>query len=373
MSKRLVICCDGTWNTPDEVDQGQPVATNVTKLALAVAAANSAGTEQRMFYNKGVGTAPFEHVLGGGLGIGLSQKIKDAYMFIVDNYETDDELFLFGFSRGAYTARSLAGFIRNAGILKQPLAGRLEEAYELYRSRSQATRPRSTEAQLFRKTYSHETRIKFIGVWDTVGALGIPTLPTPAALRSRWVFHDVTLSTWVDNAFHALALDERRKPFEPTLWDQADDAPATQVLEQVWFSGAHSNVGGGYRDAGLSDIALLWLMNKAKGCGLAFDESLVARTGKPSPTGAVRDSMAWFYKPLGDGTRMIPEIRRRKDGNPMRTHESVATTAKKRWDDDPAYRPANLAAYLDRNGPLTNVEVVQGRVDTAPERRSALG
>jgi uncharacterized protein (DUF2235 family) len=358
MSKRLVICCDGTWNTPDEVDQGQPVATNVTKLALAAASQDGTGTEQRMFYGKGVGTARYEHVLGGGLGVGLSQKIKDAYTFVVDNFEANDELFLFGFSRGAYTARSLAGFIRNAGILKRAHAIRLEEAYELYRSRSQATRPRSTEAQLFRKTYSRESRIKFIGVWDTVGALGIPTLPTPAALRNRWVFHDVTLSTWVDNAFHALALDERRKPFEPTLWDQADDAPPTQVLEQVWFSGAHSNVGGGYHDAGLSDIALVWLMNKARGCGLAFDEQLAAKTLKPSPTGALQDSVAWFYKPLGDGTRMIPKTRRRRDGSPMRTHESVATTAKKRWDEDPAYRPPNLAAYLDRSGPLTDVELV---------------
>jgi uncharacterized protein (DUF2235 family) len=278
MTKRLVICCDGTWNTPDEVDQGQPVATNVTRLAVGVAAIDPAGIEQRTFYGKGVGTGPFEHLLGGGLGVGLSQRIKDAYTFVVDNYEPDDELFLFGFSRGAYTARSLAGFIRNAGILKRSHLGRLEAAYELYRSRSQATRPRSTEALLFRKTHSMESRIKFIGVWDTVGALGIPSLPTPAALRSRWVFHDVTLSTWVDNAFHALALDERRKPFEPTLWDQADDAPATQVLEQVWFSGVHSNVGGGYRDSGLSDIALLWLMRKAGGCGLAFDEpSVVSR------------------------------------------------------------------------------------------------
>ena len=357
MSKRLVICCDGTWNTPDEVDQGQPVATNVTKLALAVAGADSAGTEQRMFYNKGVGTARFEHVLGGGFGVGLSQKIKDAYMFVVDNFAVNDELFLFGFSRGAYTARSLAGFIRNAGILKVPHAGRLEEAYELYRDRSMATRPRSTEAQLFRKTYAYESRIKFIGVWDTVGALGIPNLPTPAALRSRWLFHDVTLSTWVDNAFHALALDERRKPFEPTLWDQADDAPATQVLEQVWFAGVHSNVGGGYRDAGLSDIALLWMMNKAKHCGLAFDDQFVVKTLKPCPTGALRDSTAWFYKALGDGTRTIPEIRLRNDGKPMRTHESVATTAKERVDKDPTYHPPNLTAYLARGGPLTDVAV----------------
>jgi uncharacterized protein (DUF2235 family) len=179
MTKRLVICCDGTWNTPDEVDQGQPVATNVTRLAVGVAAIDPAGIEQRTFYGKGVGTGPFEHLLGGGLGVGLSQRIKDAYTFVVDNYEPDDELFLFGFSRGAYTARSLAGFIRNAGILKRSHLGRLEAAYELYRSRSQATRPRSTEALLFRKTHSMESRIKFIGVWTRSGRWASPVCQHP--------------------------------------------------------------------------------------------------------------------------------------------------------------------------------------------------
>src|SRR5947209_2557398 len=273
MSKRLVICCDGTWNTPDETNQGVPVATNVTKMALAMADRDSFGVEQQMFYTRGVGTGRYDHWLGGGLGVGLSDKIQEAYMFVVDNFEVGDELFLFGFSRGAYTARSLAGFIRNAGVLKRQYTGRLKAAYELYRDRSNTTHPRSTEAQLFRATYALETRIKFIGVWDTVGALGIPDIPVPAAIADRWKFHDVTLSTWVDYAFHALALDERRKPFLPTLWDQADDAPSTQVIEQIWFAGVHSDVGGGYRDAELADIALLWLIGKARSCGLALNEA----------------------------------------------------------------------------------------------------
>jgi uncharacterized protein (DUF2235 family) len=355
MTKRLVICCDGTWNTPDETDQGAPVSTNVTKLALAIAGHDSAGIEQQMFYSKGVGTGRFDHWIGGGLGVGLSQRIKDAYMFVVDNYDAGDELFLFGFSRGAYTARSLAGFVRNAGILKRQYAGRLDAAYELYRDRSNATNPRSIEARLFRTTFAHETRIRCIGVWDTVGALGIPDLPLPAAIRDRWKFHDVTLSTWVDNAFHALALDERRKPFEPTLWDQADDAPTTQVLEQVWFAGVHSNVGGGYRDAGLSDIALLWMMDKAKGCGLALDEGIVRATAEPCATGALGRSMTRGYALLGARPRALPEIRVRPDGFPMKTYEAVASTAKQRWLEDTRYRPPNLGTYLARAGRIVNV------------------
>jgi uncharacterized protein (DUF2235 family) len=354
--KRLVICCDGTWGTPDQFDEFHtPVPTNVTKLAQAVASTDARDVEQRMFYNPGVGTGALDHLVGGAFGVGLSQKIKDAYMFVVDTFAPDDELFLFGFSRGAYTARSLAGLIRNSGILRRQYASRLEDAYELYRDRSNATHPRSTEARLFRATYSHQPRIKFIGVWDTVGALGIPDLPTPAGIRDRWKFHDVELSTTVDFAFHAVALDEERKPFEPTLWDQQDNAPKEQVLEQLWFSGTHGNVGGGGNDAGLSDIALLWMVTKARACGLSVNLNELNPTLAPNPEGGLQDSMTLPYRVLGrfvgDGTRYLPQSRPRKDPKPnqgryMRTNEVVASTAKYRFDHVREYQPRNLREYL---------------------------
>jgi uncharacterized protein (DUF2235 family) len=361
--KRLVICCDGTWGTPDQFDEFHtPVPTNVTKLAECVADTDDQGIEQRMFYNPGVGTGAFDHLLGGAFGVGLSQKIKDAYMFIVDTFANDDELFLFGFSRGAYTARSLAGLIRNSGVLRRQYASRLEDAYELYRDRSNATHPRSTQARLFRSTYSHVPRIKFIGVWDTVGALGIPDLklPTPTVVSDRWKFHDVDLSTTVDFAYHALALDERRKPFEPTLWDQQDDAPQTQVLEQVWFAGTHGNVGGGTGDAGLSDIALLWLSTRARASGLHIDLNAVDTRLAPNPDGALQDSMTWYYSLLGDGTRYLPARRPRRNPKPhqntyMRTNELVASTAKLRLEDLSGYQPKNLRDYLASGRPVIEV------------------
>jgi uncharacterized protein (DUF2235 family) len=220
MVKRLVICCDGTWNTPDQTDElGRPVRTNVTRLAQTVARVGADRVEQRMFYTKGVGTSELDHWIGGAFGVGLSDRIKEAYAFVVQEFAPDDELFLFGFSRGAYTARSLAGLIRNSGVLRREYANRLDDAYDLYRDRSNETHPRSIEAQLFRKTYSHQTPITFIGVWDTVGALGIPDVPVPTGLSDHWKFHDVDLSTTVNYAYHALAVDERRAPFSPTLWD----------------------------------------------------------------------------------------------------------------------------------------------------------
>ena len=219
MSKRLVICCDGTWNTPDQSDGGRPALTNVAKVALSVSRSSEANVEQRVYYQHGVGVSRWEHIRGGAFGFGLSRNVREAYRFIVENYEPGDELFFFGFSRGAFTARSTVGLIRNAGILRRENAARIDEAYSLYRDR--AVHPNDLESQLFRRTYSFETRIRFIGVWDTVGALGIPLSGVRGlkAITSRWEFHDTALSSIVDAAYQALAIDERRGPFEPAIWE----------------------------------------------------------------------------------------------------------------------------------------------------------
>jgi uncharacterized protein (DUF2235 family) len=170
--KRLVICCDGTWNRPDQAKDRRPCPTNVTKLAMALADQDADGTAQRLYYHPGVGTHEGERLLGGIFGLGLSSDVRSAYRFVVENYDPGDEIFLFGFSRGAFTARSTAGLIRNAGILRRENIARVDEAYAPYRDR--AFRPRALESTLFRRAWSPEPRIRFIGVYDTVGALGIP-------------------------------------------------------------------------------------------------------------------------------------------------------------------------------------------------------
>lgn len=264
--KRLVVCCDGTWNLPD-----QQSPTNVTKVALAVADTDVDGTEQRVFYHHGVGSSRWERIRGGAFGFGLSRDVQETYRFLVQNYEPGDELFFFGFSRGAFTARSTIGLVRNAGILRSEQVGRIPEAYALYRSRTDTKTPRGREATLFRRSHSHEPRIRFVGVWDTVGALGIPADRSRliARFNKRWTFHNTELSSRVDAAFQALAIDEKRGPFKPSLWKVQENVPH-QHVEQVWFAGAHSDVGGGYPNHGLSDIALLWMADRARDCGLAF-------------------------------------------------------------------------------------------------------
>jgi uncharacterized protein (DUF2235 family) len=347
MSKRLVVCCDGTWNTPDQEGAGSPCPTNVTKFALALADTADDGTEQRIFYHRGVGTNRRERIRGGAFGFGLSRNVRDAYRFLVETFEPGDELFLFGFSRGAFTARSTAGFVRSAGILRREFADKVDEAYALYRGRK--AHPRGIESQLFRHSYSYETRIRCIGVWDTVGALGIPIygLRFINAFNRRWQFHDTELSTRVDAAFHALAIDEQRRAFEPTIWTQQKDAQ-NQRLEQVWFTGVHCDVGGGYPKPALSDIALLWMVDRAKSCGLAFrpdglprvktPETPDALVVQPDAMGEIGKSRKGFYRLVRPFARPI--------GKKDPAHEYAASTALQRRDQKPAYKPPGLVDYL---------------------------
>jgi uncharacterized protein (DUF2235 family) len=337
--KRILVCCDGTWNRPDQVHGGQVCCSNVTKIARCVPSVAS-GTEQVMFYDKGVGTGRFDRLLGGAFGWGFKKKILDVYRFLMSTYEPGDELYFFGFSRGAYTVRSTFGLIRNSGLLRPEFAHKLNDAYNLYRRRDDASHPNAVESELFRRSYSTEPRGKFIGVWDTVGALGLPVGGLLQFINKRWSFHDMTLSSWVDNAFQALAIDEHRKPFQPSVWNLSSKANG-QVLEQVWFSGVHSNVGGSYPNTGLSDIPLLWMMDKAEACGLVIDRTFVAAIDKPQPDpfGTLYNSQTIWYKitGLGDYIRPIGQG----------ANESVANTAVERLENPTCkYQPQNLKAFL---------------------------
>lgn len=256
--KRLVVCCDGTWKDADSGDG----YTNVSRLAWAIKPTDTRDGKdiaQIVFYQSGVGSEGdfFEKVGGGGVGLGLSRNVRDAYAFICNNYFDGDEIFLFGFSRGAYTARSVGGLIGYAGLIGKQDLDRFNDLWTGYRLRDKVDHP--DPRPQFAKRHA-SVRIKCIGVWDTVGSLGIPG-NFDKVFTEFYKFHDTGLGLHVDNAFHALALDERRKAFLPTLWQQ-DEAAKDQVLKQVWFAGAHSNVGGGYDEHGLSDITLAWMASE---------------------------------------------------------------------------------------------------------------
>ena len=362
MPNRLVVCCDGTWNTADQAISGHPSPTNVTKLALSLAAEDAAGARQCVYYHPGVGTSRRERLSGGVFGVGLSRNVLDAYRFLIDNYESGDGLYLFGFSRGAFTARSLAGLIRNSGILRRENAGRVDQAWALYRS--SADTPRGVAATLFRRTYSYEPRIQFIGVWDTVGALGIPApgprwlKPVVTRINHRWEFHDTKLSTRVKGAFQALAIDEQRAAFAPTLWHQQPGADGPE-LRQVWFTGVHCDIGGGYPDTSLSDIALLWMADRAREYGLTFVPGALSAGGparmtpgesidfkvEPNPMTSPHRSWTKFYRLVRPLNRPIGTAEDETDHH-LDGCEYLAVSAKEHYEAIPGYRPPGLVTYL---------------------------
>ena len=278
MAKKLIVFCDGTWNTPDETGpNGKSCPTNVSKLFRSTCATDSSGNPQVVHYVQGVGTHPDDKIRGGVFGMGISKNIIDGYQFICSNYQPGDEIVLFGFSRGAYTARSLAGLIYNMGILKREYFDQIKNAYKRYRDHTDDWHPSRTKDNLataFRAKYTHgDEKIHFLGVWDTVGALGAPYgliigFLINLIFKSR--FHDIKLTPIIQNGYHALARHEKRWPFRPSLWKLHKDQNPKK-FEEKWFDGVHSDVGGGYVNSGLSDSALEWMAAKAAKHGMMIN------------------------------------------------------------------------------------------------------
>lgn len=272
---KIAVFFDGTWNRADQhATNGLRCPTNVVKLFEAMLSDDGRDNPQIAHYIRGIGTRKLERMRGGGFGYGISDNIKEGYRFLVSNYRPGDDIYIFGFSRGAYAARSLAGLIRNVGILRRENLYLVNEAYTRYKDKSAAWHPDGQEALAFRQQNSWvgET-IRFLGVFDTVGALG-----APFGIMLRWIvdkifcctFHDTQLSSIIRSAYHALAIDERRLPFLPTLMEPNKTHNASN-FEEKWFPGVHSNVGGGYPNTGLSDLALAWMADKAIHHGLRLD------------------------------------------------------------------------------------------------------
>jgi uncharacterized protein (DUF2235 family) len=336
MSKRLIVLCDGTWNRAENLDRHKRKPTNVVKIARAIQPVALDGTTQVTYYDEGVGNNPgLDRWLGGGLGAGLDRNIREAYRFLLYNYTLGDSIFFFGFSRGAYTVRSLAGFIQHLGLLPKIHDFFVPEAYALYRQRPPAEEDQTAWQQkvgAFR--VKHEARtiaIKFVGVWDTVGALGVPLSLFTLFNRRRYHFHDARLCPIIQHAYHALAIDEQRRTFQPTLWENPCSG---QVLEQRWFAGVHTNVGGGYEHDGLANCSLHWMKEKAVALGLSVDEEFLCYY-KPWFGDELRKSMNWFYLLLGRHRRPI--------GAGMGSHEVVDESVYQRQHYPPAaYCPVNV-------------------------------
>lgn len=315
----LVVCCDGTWNTAEQSDGGVPTPTNVVRLFNLVSERDKDGVEQKKYYHPGVGTdgGIVSRALGGGIGLGLDRNIKSGYRWLCANYTKGDRIFLFGFSRGAYTARSLGGMatrfglIDPAGLKEHDVWERIDDLFANgYRVKGAKRETFTAKGWKFRTGEGgdgpHDIPVHFIGVWDTVGALGIPDhlgLLNLIDDPTKHQFHDTQLNKLVRHGRHALAIDEMRASFEPTLWTATEG----RDVKQIWFPGAHSDVGGGYREIGLSNGSLLWMLAEATGKGLAIDTG-VAEQIKSDCRDLLHDSLSDIFKLLPSKPRAIPPL-----------------------------------------------------------------
>ncbi|GLY15864.1 hypothetical protein Kisp01_28790 [Kineosporia sp. NBRC 101677] len=345
--KRLALFFDGTWNRPS-------ARTNVSRMHAALAGSGPDGVEQRSVYVQGVGTRWGEWLRGGVLGFGTAGNIRQGYEWLVQNYDDGDEIFLFGFSRGAFTARSLAGMIARCGLTDRRAPISAEEVYRRYQQGPKGHAPGARAVD-----------IHFLGVWDTVGALGVPWGRIRGLSRSTIRFHNTNPSVRYRNMFHALAIDENRQAYAPTLWTafSPKDVPLQllredQTLEQRWFTGAHSDVGGNRDDPSLARIPLAWLWARAQECGLHLEGSAPLEAGDHLLP--VEDSFGSFllgfyritrlgrpfHRPIG----RLPQATRKRPGWSHSLNETIDGSVFDRWRDDPDYRPANLVAWAARQG-----------------------
>ena len=371
--KRIVIFCDGTWNA-----LAAPNATHVARLARAVRPTASDGTTQLVYYQQGVGTGrgsnklakKADKLLGGAFGWGLDDNIIDVFRNLTFWYEPGDDIFIFGFSRGAYTARSLAGLIRTAGIPPRDHLSRIQDAMALYRQRGSDTKPDGAKSRRFRKLFSPLTatseedlawrrqqgdtdsfflRLAYVGVWDTVGALGLPGVfgVFSKLVNKKYAFHDAALSRSVRSARHVLAIDERRRMYPPAKWDNLDElndvvTGAQRPYQQQWFPGVHSVAGGSGIVQPLSAYTAQWVVDGAIDRGLEFDKDSLRNIVGGKDAGV--DAGATYQKAgIGNlGGLWLAD----RDG-PGKL-DQVADVTRERVRLRPDYRPGALSKVFDQ-------------------------
>ncbi len=331
MTKQIIVCMDGTWNDPSEqtnvfrlFDLLQGETKDVAEQGPIRSHKLCQHDQQIAFYLEGVGAhGRQQNVLGGALGSGLHDRVIDAYLLVSQVYQPGDKIWVFGFSRGAWSARSLAGLIAKAGILahadQDDAAERAEHTWLAYKAR-----------QISDDAWAgiDSQPIRLVGVWDTVGALGIPFangLQFVDDLERKWLdFADLTLSPKVEHGRHALAIDETRFDFIPTRWE------ARANVSQVWFAGVHADVGGGYRQRGLADLSLHWMLQQISEIGgLQLQGQHQDIQGQPEANRHEQaDDLVWKLRP-----RQPRQIAEHDE-----LHDSVFVRLRKRLD----YRPQAL-------------------------------
>ena len=376
MPKNIVLCCDGTGN---EINDNH---SNVLKLYRVL----KRSAQQVVFYDPGIGTLGASNdwgrlkqkaggVAGLALGMGLDRNVLDAYRFLVTNYKAGDRIYMFGFSRGAYTVRVLAGFINTLGLISPPQIHLSGYAFVAYKQISEGEG--FTGVRLFEQALRpRRPSIRFLGLWDSVSSIIVPRrdrLYAPSLRQLAFTQRNPS----VEIVRHALAIDERRRMFRPYLWSESEeywggpfksDKAVPQDVKQVWFAGVHSDIGGGYpeKESGLSKIALNWMIDEAPDDLLFITQSVNQivlgheRSGSrkaytaPDACGPIHESLSVGWKFL----EYLPKSNRRKEwpesrsllgfylpgGEPRYIPDGALVHASvgERLQNLPSYRPVNL-------------------------------
>jgi len=345
MKKNIVIFSDGTGQIG-----GEGTNTNIYKLFNLI---EDRTEKQIAYYDPGIGT-DWKKITGSIAGRGFAQNILDCYQFIFENFKKDDKIYLFGFSRGAATVRSLSAFINLFGILPKSRWDIIEQAFDIYKNTEKEDDVIKEAKAFIRNHHTMKCEIEFIGVWDTVAALGahVKWLSEVLDILFPHRFHSFKLCENVKFARHALSIDEKRKAFHPKIWLPIDGKHKNERMKQVWFSGVHTDVGGGYSEDDLSNISLKWMIKESKAKGLLFkDESEAYKNfidSNPNVNGIMHNEGnkfpgCWFKKEQRSWDKSIL-------GEPC-VHESVLKRAKNTFNKDvPVYSPWILD-YMDKDNP----------------------
>jgi uncharacterized protein (DUF2235 family) len=360
--RRLVLCLDGTWNAAEDNE-----ITNVVRIRDLIEPKIESGGHieyQRVYYHTGVGTglSKTSNVFDGATGRGLGENVRTVYKFLSQHFRDGLEIYVFGFSRGAFTARSLVAYVGASGLLRPEncTPDNEERAWQYYACAPEKRYPSQYDALKRLSFDPAKVRIRMLGVFDTVGALGVPVEWFRSWNRRRYQFHDVALGTNVDYAFHAVAIDEKRGPFQATLW-QYPNHRYFQRAEQVWFPGAHADIGGGYAQTGLSTRTLYWMLSRIEKnkLGLKLVDGWRQRVGRGlDVTDVLHESRTGVYawSKLRPMVRVINQARLHLGRMPrfcaLPPHaiplgEMLDYSALYRWRTTPGYRPENLKAALD--------------------------
>ncbi|MFC9823068.1 phospholipase effector Tle1 domain-containing protein [Streptomyces erythrochromogenes] len=348
--KRLAVYIDGTWNVPHN-------NTNIWRMNL-LTALHEAETPQLAFYHQGFGRDVSDR-LRGAFGKGINGSVRNCYSWIMENYRPGDQMFIFGFSRGAYIARSLAGFIERCGLLRPGTPLTVREVFERYRtvpalSSVSGLEGREDQWPIHRyadlQRHSRKVEIDFLGVWDTVRYHDLPLGSVRGLSRSQNLFHAVHPGSATRRVYQALAVDEHRYAYRhELLFPQG--AVAVPAVEQRWFPGDHANVGGGHKNDSLAVLSLAWMQKSAAACGLEFKEQVVLHGDEH--LGPVHDSFSSFlggsYRALSRNKRHWREIGGRDSAglaaSTQVASEVIDASVFDRWREDSAYRPRNIAEW----------------------------